>query len=662
MMDKNGLSLARFTNILLFSMFVGALAVGALALFYNFSYDDSYIYYRYADNLAAGHGFVFNVGDPLEGYSSFLWLLILGLAKIVTGANTIMLAKVLGMGFFVGTLVLLYLAICREAARENGRREIGALVSILLVFFVFLVPSAPLWSLGGLENGVWSFVLIVYIICVARWYVLGSAIAVCVLSITRVESVAFAALPIALGIVEAYWNRKSEGGFIFALRRHFLEDRRLFYTVFFTSLLVFVSAVTLFRLAYFHQPLPATYYFKRPAGLFTSVPKGIAYLQTFALGNPTLAVAFGLSLAMPWVWIKNRLFLAATLVVAAQLLFVLWVGGDWMVFHRFLAAFIPLMVLNVGGAILWAISRGRVLGSAAILISVLLLFATVPSTYSIFKSEAKTGGMYQVLSANRNLGKFLNLHSSPDALIAVGDVGAIPYYAKRRIIDLHGLMDHHLLKYVGDFTNSEHENIDADYVLSRKPAWIVLIGNKPFREKNRTIPAYLLYRKLYDNPSFKENYAFYSEYKLAYYYFYQLFYDKRQVGHYKIDIDLKVDGPGKSRAEFYVNQQFSESIQREFPNFKRSTVSLDSIQSRLTHLRFDPTATENSRITIYGIKLVLDDRVIEISPAQISRLVRYNLEIETVTDDKVVFRAKGSDPVLVLDSLFRDQISPAPKG
>ena len=50
----------------------------ALAWSFWFVCDDAYISFRYAKNLADGHGLRFNLGDhlPVEGYSNFLWVLL----------------------------------------------------------------------------------------------------------------------------------------------------------------------------------------------------------------------------------------------------------------------------------------------------------------------------------------------------------------------------------------------------------------------------------------------------------------------------------------------------------------------------------------------------------------------------------------------------------
>jgi hypothetical protein len=42
-----------------------------------FIVDDAYITMRYSRHLAEGYGPVYNIGEKVEGYSNFLWMLIL---------------------------------------------------------------------------------------------------------------------------------------------------------------------------------------------------------------------------------------------------------------------------------------------------------------------------------------------------------------------------------------------------------------------------------------------------------------------------------------------------------------------------------------------------------------------------------------------------------
>ena len=39
--------------------------------------DDAYISYRYALNFVQGHGLVYNPGEPVEGYTNFLWTIFI---------------------------------------------------------------------------------------------------------------------------------------------------------------------------------------------------------------------------------------------------------------------------------------------------------------------------------------------------------------------------------------------------------------------------------------------------------------------------------------------------------------------------------------------------------------------------------------------------------
>lgn len=65
------------------------LVVSALCLclaslsIWRFTFDDSYIGFRFAENIAKGLGAVFNAGQRVEGYTSFLWVVLLaGAARL----------------------------------------------------------------------------------------------------------------------------------------------------------------------------------------------------------------------------------------------------------------------------------------------------------------------------------------------------------------------------------------------------------------------------------------------------------------------------------------------------------------------------------------------------------------------------------------------------
>ena len=51
-----------------------------LAVHNRFIQDDAFISFRYAKNLIEGNGLVFNVGERVEGYTNFLWTILLSLS------------------------------------------------------------------------------------------------------------------------------------------------------------------------------------------------------------------------------------------------------------------------------------------------------------------------------------------------------------------------------------------------------------------------------------------------------------------------------------------------------------------------------------------------------------------------------------------------------
>ena len=61
----------------------------------KFTVDDAYISFRYARNLADGLGLVYNAGERIEGYTNFLWTVLLA-GGIELGIDPHVTSKVLG--------------------------------------------------------------------------------------------------------------------------------------------------------------------------------------------------------------------------------------------------------------------------------------------------------------------------------------------------------------------------------------------------------------------------------------------------------------------------------------------------------------------------------------------------------------------------------------
>jgi hypothetical protein len=122
---------------------------------YGFVTDDAFISFRYARNLASGHGLVFNPGfERVEGYTNFLWVVILaGLARV--GARPEVTAHVLSIAATVG----LWAVVAAYAFRTRPAGGAGwlALVPTLLLA---ATRSIAVWSTSGLETRLFELLVV----------------------------------------------------------------------------------------------------------------------------------------------------------------------------------------------------------------------------------------------------------------------------------------------------------------------------------------------------------------------------------------------------------------------------------------------------------------------------------------------------------------------
>ncbi|UCE26296.1 MAG: hypothetical protein JSW52_08000 [Candidatus Coatesbacteria bacterium] len=122
-----------------------------LFLCYDFVLDDAYIIYRYAQNLAHGHGVVWNVGeDPVEGYTSFAWV-VLNAFAILLGLNPVLFSKTVS--------VLAVLLIIWDIARVTKKMNWG--LAFIFAGSIALSPPFAFLTIQGTETVFTAFILYV---------------------------------------------------------------------------------------------------------------------------------------------------------------------------------------------------------------------------------------------------------------------------------------------------------------------------------------------------------------------------------------------------------------------------------------------------------------------------------------------------------------------
>ncbi|MGH8104037.1 MAG: hypothetical protein ACREJQ_05915 [bacterium] len=128
--------------------------IGAL-LFYRrtgFMYDDAFITFRYAKNLASGAGFVYNAGDCVLGTTTPLFTMLLSFSHRITGVDIPKLAVFwagLGLG---GTAAILYV-ILRRRFGFPGFALLASIAVATLPYFVRIAGS-------GMETALFLFLVV----------------------------------------------------------------------------------------------------------------------------------------------------------------------------------------------------------------------------------------------------------------------------------------------------------------------------------------------------------------------------------------------------------------------------------------------------------------------------------------------------------------------
>ena len=123
----------RRTNLVILSLLL-ILTISVRIAFWlttNTTLEDALITFKYAENLAQGNGFVYNLGEHVLGSTTPLWIIILAALKSVTNFDIIASSKVLGIVFDCSTIAILYFTLINISNRS------------IAIFFALLFCTNP---------------------------------------------------------------------------------------------------------------------------------------------------------------------------------------------------------------------------------------------------------------------------------------------------------------------------------------------------------------------------------------------------------------------------------------------------------------------------------------------------------------------------------------
>jgi hypothetical protein len=413
--------------------------------------DDAFISFRYAQNLVRGEGLVYNPGERVEGYTNFLWTLLVAGAMAV-GVAPEAASQLLGIAFGAVTLVLLFLL-----RRERSPYWALAPPALLVAILPYAVEC-----LLGLEMPLFMALVAGAVLAYARERTASAAAVTGALfalaTLARPEGAMLAALTFASDLVRV----RAEG----IPWRRWLTRAAAYLLVF--------GPYFAWRFAYYGDPLPNTFYAKTGEGLHDL---GLAYVGRALLSLGPIAL---LGLALFWRRRENpRWVPLAALAVAFYLPYLVVIGGDFRHHFRFFIPVLPfLLLLSFEGArriASAAPARMRVAAAAALV--ALAAFAS----WRMF-GPARAWAEYRTARNPqlRAVGEYLANLGPPGALLAISGGGIVPYVSGLPAIEMWGLTDHHIartpVRRIGRGVPG-HMKGDGAYVLSRRPRYILFIAS-----------------------------------------------------------------------------------------------------------------------------------------------------------------------------------------
>jgi hypothetical protein len=422
--------------------------------------EDFYITLRYAENIAAGHGFVYNIGQHVLGTTTPLYTLVLALFARV-GLDPTLCGKLLGI------VADLLAGLFTYRLSRAVHRPIAGLAAVICLCFA---PTNLIWSIKGMEVG------IVAAVAVGAWtaWVEGREvlawICAAILVLVRIDGAVLAAIMLGATVLRDHripWR----GATVFAL---------------------LLAPWIWFASVYFGSPIPLslgaklTVYGRLIPGRFPRLPEFLTLMLHNPLGLVTAggcllycACAFALwrkcrandspgvekphpefALAAPLLWIGVHY---AGMALSHVVLFGWYFVPPTPIYYLVAMVGISMAADRLGYSESQVGIKRAALGTAAACILALLLVGPHVAT------TLREG---QAIETNLRIpiGVWIRDHARPGDTLMLEPIGYIGYYSRLNIVDMIGLVSPEALASYGPSVAFP----DHDLWQRLHPDWILL--------------------------------------------------------------------------------------------------------------------------------------------------------------------------------------------
>ncbi len=410
---------------------VGLLVRLAWILFTNFTAEDAFITFRFAQQIGNGNGFAYNPGDPIYGTTTPLFTLLLAIwSALYSPGNLNLGARLFDVLASLTSLLFLSAILSRLELPRWGRWS-------AIVFFI-VSSKVLLMDTRGMEMP------LVIALMLAAWYAaevdqpIVSGVLCGLLLWTRLDLLCW---PIALAAAEFPRRRRNAAGLLTACAAVYLPWI-LFSLVYFGSAIPHTIiakwyAFGMHGLPPFRQAQEILAYLS-PLDLSPFDVHGTAWVPSLAAGLLTVALAA----------VAARRYGAEKTVVAAVLFAVLEflrlvLSRATFDFHYFYPLLWIVLILAVLGSVAlvewiqrkrWSFPAQSKYYFAALLLAAILL----PGIQNaIFVRSVQT---YRNRESLQAIGEWLQANTPSDATVLVEPLGYIGFYSGRWMLDEVGLV------------------------------------------------------------------------------------------------------------------------------------------------------------------------------------------------------------------------------
>ncbi len=451
-MDKNN---SRTRSIIILIVLVTVLMRGLLLYYTNHTADDSFITFRYAENIASGKGFVYNPGERVLGTSTPLYTLLLALL-VKLGMPILPYARVINIGADCITGALIFLLL--------RRFKLG--VATLAALFYVLFPRVIVWSISGMETGLYVLFIAASLYSYHKENFGWTSLFLGLTFLTRVDG-------IILGL---------------AVLIHYIWRYKRFPIGMVLGSLVVVLPWVIFSLLYFGSPIPNSVPGKKAlySGIIWETPKWkifweFLFLKT-KIGWPLLVLSLTgiyrvLSRAKSYIIIVLWTFLYFLFFFLAETKIHMWYYVPFYLGYLMLVALGMDLVFEKAIG-LWreridfSQPKTKIFPGLNIfkisLLSVVLIFGGLIYLQQMKRTFILVAADQIALEdIHKNIGLWLLENTQPTDTICAEDIGYMGYYSGRYILDQDGLVSPQSIPF-----NKKRDRLG--FIKRYKPAYFLI--------------------------------------------------------------------------------------------------------------------------------------------------------------------------------------------